>query len=148
MVPAWERSESERHRVQIAVRLHVSYIKIRLKHVHMFTHKLAAPSHQPSAHTQTSHHRQDAQRSTQPTTTTTYFGMAPAAVSPHSFTRSVLAHLSSDTIQSPYSPSHPTQTITAASLDSSLHSSPPATSDDLVQTVATLDTEIQAIKVM
>ncbi|KAF9333962.1 hypothetical protein BGZ91_011043, partial [Linnemannia elongata] len=71
--------------------------------------------------------------------------MAPTAVSPHSFTRSVLAHLSSDTTQLPYSPSHPSQTTTAASLDSSLNA-PPATSDDLVQTVATIDTEIQAIK--
>ncbi|KAG0065259.1 Centromere/kinetochore protein zw10 [Linnemannia elongata] len=71
--------------------------------------------------------------------------MAPTAVSPHSFTRSVLAHLSSDTTQLPYSPSHLSQTTTAASLDSSLNV-PSATSDDLVQTVATIDTEIQAIK--
>ncbi|KAF9134647.1 Centromere/kinetochore protein zw10 [Mortierella sp. GBA39] len=78
--------------------------------------------------------------------TTTYSGMAPTAVSPHSFTRSVLAHLSSDTSQLPYSPPHPSQTATAASLDSSPNGSPPATSDDLTQTVAALDTEVQAIK--
>ncbi|KAF8931082.1 Centromere/kinetochore protein zw10 [Haplosporangium gracile] len=69
--------------------------------------------------------------------------MAPAAVSPHSFTRSVIAHLNDTPL--PLSPPQPSQTPVAPS-DSPPNGTSPATSDDLVQTVATLDTEIQTIK--
>ncbi|KAF9086758.1 Centromere/kinetochore protein zw10 [Mortierella sp. AD031] len=67
--------------------------------------------------------------------------MSPSAISPHSFARSVISQLSDIAVPIILPQTGHTLTPLEAS-----HGGNPATPDDLIQTAANLDTEIQAIK--